>query len=255
MTFVAVDVGNTSTAAGLWRNGRVCGRCHCDGAFRESSAQVEKILRSARSPVDGIAYSSVVPREDAAWRAFAKKKGLRLFAVSHRSFPVKLDYPAKDTIGSDRLCDALGALRRYGAPVIVMDFGTALTAAVITRDGVWRGGAIAPGFPLMRDYLFERTAKLPRMKIGAGGVPKIGRSTEEAMRFGALVGYRGMVREIVAEFERNFSGPFKLVATGGYAKWALRGSGMDFAVDPDLTLFGAGAAAESAALAQGKGRG
>ena len=67
----------------------------------------------------------------------------------------------------------------------------------MTEDRVWRGGVIAPGFPLMRDYLFERTAKLPRMELGKGKPPRIGRSTEEAMRFGALVGYRGMVREIV----------------------------------------------------------
>ena len=130
-----------------------------------------------------------------------------------------------------------------------MDFGTALTAAVVTKDRVWRGGVIAPGFPLMRDYLFERTAKLPRMKIPAfakatagksPSVPKIGRSTEEAMLFGALVGYRGMVREIVAELRKNFRCDFKLVATGGFAKWVLRDLDLPFTIDPTLTLYGAG---------------
>jgi type III pantothenate kinase len=121
-----------------------------------------------------------------------------------------------------------------------MDFGTALTAAVVTADGTWRGGVIAPGFPLMRDYLFERTAKLPRLEIKNARIPKIGRSTEEAMRFGALVGYRGMVREIVSELKKNFGCDFRLVATGGFAKTVLKASGMDFTVDPDLTLFGTG---------------
>ena len=121
-----------------------------------------------------------------------------------------------------------------------MDFGTALTAAVITKDLVWRGGVIAPGFPLMRDYLFERTAKLPRMTIGSGKAPKIGRSTEEAMRFGALVGYRGMVREIVTELKKNFKTDFKLVATGGFAKWVLKDLDLPFVIDPTLTLYGAG---------------
>ena len=151
-----------------------------------------------------------------------------------------LDYPNPETIGADRLADAAGAVARYGAPVLVMDFGTALTAAVVTADRVWRGGVIAPGFPLMRDYLFERTAKLPRMTIGSGKAPKIGRSTEEAMRFGALVGYRGMVREIVAELSKNFKTDFKLVATGGFAKWVLRDLDLPFTIDPTLTLFGAG---------------
>ena len=112
-------------------------------------------------------------------------------------------------------------------------------AAVVTADHVWRGGVIAPGFPLMRDYLFERTAKLPRMALG-GKCPKIGRSTEEAMRFGAWVGYRGMVREIVAELRRNFKEDFRLVATGGFARWVLKDIGMDFVIDPTLTLYGAG---------------
>ena len=139
----------------------------------------------------------------------------------------------------DRLADAAAAVSSYGAPVIVCDFGTAFTAAAVTADRVWRGGVIAPGFPLMRDYLFERTAKLPRMELG-GPCPKIGRSTEEAMRFGALVGYRGMVREIVTTLARNFRTDFKLVATGGFARWVLKGIGLPFVVNPTLTLQGAG---------------
>jgi type III pantothenate kinase len=77
-------------------------------------------------------------------------------------------------------------------------------------------------------------------------LPKIGRSTEEAMRFGALVGYRGMVREIVAELKKNFKCDFKLVATGGFATWVLKDAGMDFIIDRDLTLFGIGLMAKEA---------
>ena len=91
----------------------------------------------------------------------------------------------------------------------------------------------------MRDYLFERTAKLPQMRLG-GKVPKIGRSTEDAMRIGALVGYRGMVREIVTTLAHNFKTDFRLVATGGFAKWVLKDAGMAFTIDPTLTLHGAG---------------
>jgi len=192
---------------------------------------------------------SVVPKEDVKWRRLAKSRGLPFHQVSHRDFGqsgnstirrLTLDYPKPETIGADRLADAAGAVERYGAPVLVMDFGTALTAAVVTKNRVWRGGVIAPGFPLMRDYLYERTAKLPRMRIGSGKAPKIGRSTEEAMRFGALVGYRGMVREIVTELRRNFKTDFKLVATGGFAKWVLGDLDLPFVIDPTLTLYGAG---------------
>ena len=245
MKLAVVDVGNTSTAVGLWSDGRVSRVAHCDGGFDEAS----RLDIFSRRDIDAIAYVSVVPRADRKWRAFARERVLRLrqvsctrfpFAIPSRKVAISLDYPKPETIGADRLADAVGAVSRYGAPLIVMDFGTALTAAVVTHDYVWRGGVIAPGFPIMRDYLFERTAKLPQMTLGSGRAPKIGRSTEEAMRFGALVGYRGMVREIVAELTRNFGEDFRLVATGGFAKWVLRDVNLPFVVDPTLTLYGAG---------------
>ena len=248
MKLLVVDVGNTSTAVGLWSNGRVSKVSHCDGGFEEVKLLASRLASQALA----LAYVSVVPAVDAKWRAFARRQGLPFHQVSYRDFGkgfktgdgrregVALDYPKPETIGADRLADAAGAVSRYGAPVLVMDFGTALTAAVVTKDRVWRGGVIAPGFPLMRDYLFERTAKLPRMRIGSGKAPKIGHSTEEAMRFGALVGYRGMVREIVAQLRRNFKCDFKLVATGGFAKWVLKDLDLPFTIDPTLTLYGAG---------------
>ena len=277
MRLVVVDVGNTSTAVGLWSNGRMSHVTHCDGGFGEASrivASLIKLLHSSTHPLSHspthpltLAYVSVVPKVDRAWRAFAKSHGLAFRQVTYKCFAAKkvkkiplsnsnsrlqLDYPKPETIGADRLADATGAVSRYGAPVLVMDFGTALTAAVVTADRVWRGGVIAPGFPLMRDYLFERTAKLPRMKIGSGRAPKIGRSTEEAMRFGALVGYRGMVREIVAELKKNFKTDFHLVATGGFAKWVLKDLDLPFVIDPTLTLYGAGLVASGVSpLTQG----
>ena len=241
MRLLVVDVGNTSTAVGLWADGRVSRVAHVDGGPDASMAAAERLCGRA----DATAYVSVVPRLDRRWRSFAKAHGLAFHQVSHLDFAdcslgISIDYPKPDTIGADRLADAAGAVARYGAPVLVMDFGTALTAAIVTADRVWRGGVIAPGFPLMRDYLFERTAKLPRMDIGTGRTPRIGRSTEEAMRFGAIVGYRGMVREIVAELRRNFREDFRLVATGGFARWVLKDIDLPFTLDPTLTLYGAG---------------
>lgn len=251
MKLAVVDVGNTSTAVGLWTDGRVTRVSHCDGGYREAAA-----LPIWKTPnLDGLAYVSVVPKADRGWKSFAKGRNLRIHQISHLDFPLKFDYPKPETVGADRLADAAGAVARYGAPVVVMDFGTALTASAVTADRVWRGGVIAPGFPLMRDYLFERTAKLPRMKIGSGKAPKIGRSTEEAMRFGALVGYRGMVREIVTELRRNFAADFRLVATGGFAKWVLQDLDLPFTVDPTLTLYGAGLVASETFKVKSEKRG
>jgi type III pantothenate kinase len=258
MNLITVDVGNTSTAVGLWSDGRVSRTSRWVGD-RDAAMRAAKRLQAHSAA--GLAYLSVVPGEDAAWRSFAERENIDFLEVSAKMFKpyrrrtcgLKLDYPRPETIGADRLADAAAALSRYGAPVIVCDFGTAFTAAVITRDGVWRGGAIAPGFSLMSDYFFERTAKLPRMKLG-GKCPAIGRSTLGAMRFGAMAGYGGMVREIVGRLSRNFGGGFRLVATGGFAKWALDGTGMDFIVDPTLTLHGAGLLAADALEKKGKTR-
>ena len=245
MKFIVLDVGNTSTAVGLWSGGRVSNVSHIDGSMTEA---MDAVAALAHRGVHGIAYLSVVPRVDGKWRAFAKRHGMRFHQISSGDFSIadlglSLDYPKPETIGADRLADAVAAVDRYGAPVLVCDFGTAFTAAVVTEDRVWRGGVIAPGFPLMRDYLFERTAKLPKMQFG-GKCPKIGRTTEEAMRFGALIGYRGMVREIVTELSANFGSEFTLVATGGFAKWVLKDIGMPFRIDSTLTLYGAGLMAE-----------
>ena len=243
MKLIVVDVGNTSTAVGLWSNGRVSRVSHCDGGFAEASERVKDLCDKNSGGLAGVAYLSVVPKVDARWQRHVKALGLPFVRITYHSVAASktlaLDYPQPETIGADRLADAVAAVSLYGAPVVVCDFGTAFTAAAVTKDRVWRGGVIAPGFPLMRDYLFERTAKLPRMKLG-GKCPKIGRSTEEAMRFGALVGYRGMVREIATTLARNFGTDFKLVATGGFAKWVLRDIGLPFVVNPTLTLQGAG---------------
>ena len=262
MKLLVIDVGNTSTAVGLWNDGKVSHVTHFDGrrpVDRAPARNAAWILSRGAGCIAGVAYLSVVPRVDAGWRRFVTKAlGLRFVPITHRLFGqpaapcgLSLDYPRPETIGADRLADAAAAVDRYGAPVIVCDFGTAFTAAAITADCVWRGGVIAPGFPLMRDYLFERTAKLPQMKLG-GKVPKIGRSTEDAMRIGALVGYRGMVREIVATLAKNFKTDFRLVATGGFAKWVLKDAGMAFTIDPTLTLHGAGLLAKWKIDGQGR---
>jgi type III pantothenate kinase len=188
---------------------------------------------------------SVVPRVNAAWRRLVRRElGCPLLTVhAGLAMDVAVDYPDPASIGADRLADACGGVRRYGAPLIVADFGTALTFDVVTPDRRYVGGAITPGLPLMTDYLYERTALLPRVEL-AGSCPRLGRSTQQAMRIGAQIGYRGIVREIVAYLRGSLRCDFKLVATGGYAGWALKGSGMDFVIDPELTLFGLGCIGE-----------
>jgi type III pantothenate kinase len=238
---LAVDIGNTNTSLGLARNGRLSRVRHVPGAVRGKRAVSEAIASVLRGhQVDGAVLSSVVPASNRVWRARLRGMvGTAPLVVDHRlELGITIAYPRPATIGADRLANACGAVARYGAPVIVADFGTALTFDVVSGDGAYVGGVIAPGLPLMTDYLAARTALLPHVTLKASH-GRVGRSTEGAMRIGAKVGYRGMVREIVSYLEEGLgTDDVVLCATGGFAKWVLGDIDMPFVFDSDLTLFG-----------------
>ena len=247
MRCVVIDVGNTSTGIGLFDNGKISRVTHLKGGIaKQPEACAEAVRKAARGTVNGAVLGSVVPRVNSAWkRLISNELGCDLLVVkAGLPMAVSVDYPEPASIGADRLADACGGVLRYGAPLLVADFGTALTFDVVTADLRYVGGVITPGLPLMTDYLYERTALLPRVEL-EGPCPKLGRSTMQAMRIGAQIGYRGIVREIVNYLSASMKCEFKLVATGGYAGWALKDAGMPFVIDQELTLFGLGCIFES----------
>jgi type III pantothenate kinase len=240
---LVIDIGNTSTALGLYRAGKVSSVLAMR-AGSLSDGELHSLLADIgeRHELDGVCGASVVPKAGRRWnRALKAALGHKPFWVDHRArLGIKITYPRPETIGPDRLANAVGAVCRYGAPVIVADFGTALTFDVVSRTGGYVGGVIAPGLPLMFSYLAERTALLPR--IGMARVShRVGKSTEEAMRLGAKWGYRGMVREILAEVKKGIGpGRVRLCATGGFAGQVVKGVKPAMTVDRDLTLYGLG---------------
>jgi type III pantothenate kinase len=243
MRALVIDVGNTSTGVARWQDGRISRASHIDGGvLRQSALCAEAVRKAAEGGLDAAMLASVVPAANLLWQWLVKAElGLALPRVS-ASLPldVAIDYPEPAKLGDDRIADACGGVRLYGAPLIIADFGTALTFDCITADRRYIGGAITPGLPLMTDYLPERTAQLPRLKL-EGDCPAMGRSSLQAMRIGAEVGYRGIVRELTDYLRRSMDCPAaKLVATGGYAGWALKDSGIDYIINPDLTLYGIG---------------
>lgn len=243
MKCLAIDVGNTSTTLALVENGRA-GAVHAVRGGIEDLAAVERavnaIIKVARP--EGAALSSVVPAVNRRWcKLISRIAGDEPLVIDHTvRLSVHVDYPRPETIGADRLANACGAVHLYGAPVIVADFGTALTFDVINSDNAYTGGVIAPGLPLMTDYLADRTALLPLINP-RGRCERVGRSTEGAMRIGARIGYRGMVREITDHLmQGGGTREASLCATGGFAAWVLKGSGLAYRIEPDLTLIGIG---------------
>ena len=187
-----------------------------------------------------VALCSVVPEatKDAVLLA-EQSWGIKPFQLTAKSVcGVGINYPAPKTIGPDRLANAIAARHRFGAPVVVVDFGTAVTFDVVNRRGDYIGGIIAPGLAAMTSYLHEKTALLPQIKIRE--ISKVvGKSTEQAMLSGAVHGYRGLIRELIQKLKGELKcRRLPVVATGGYAALMAKKLPEITEVDPLLTLKG-----------------
>ena len=192
------------------------------------------------APDDGfnVVLSSVVPERNAAVReAFGADSVLEV--EPSIELGVAIDYPEPASIGADRLADAAAAVNFYGAPVVAVDFGTAVTFDIVSPAGAYVGGVIAPGLAAMTDYMFDRTALLPKIDIQEPA-SVIGKSTEGAMHAGAVIGYRGLVKEILAQIgtELGLDRRPPVVATGGYAALISQGLPEIDTVHANLTLEG-----------------
>lgn len=234
------DIGNTHTHAGLADNRRVVKQTNIptrEWFGGDAPALVKRF--AGRNKIEGVALCSVVPRATPLARKFAAQPGASFFELTSKTVRgIGIDYPKPKTIGPDRLANAVAARKCFGAPVVVVDFGTAVTFDVVDSKGNYSGGIIAPGLAAMTDYLHEKTALLPKIKIREVKTT-IGKSTEQAMLIGAVHGYRGLVRELVAELKRELKTKrLPVVATGGYAKLIASKLPEISAVEPDLTLEG-----------------
>jgi type III pantothenate kinase len=139
--------------------------------------------------------------------------------------------------GADRLVDAIAGYKKYGGPLIVIDFGSGTTFEVIDRDGNFCGGAIAPGIELSIEAFYLMTARLPRIRVDKpAGV--IGRTTVSAMQSGIFWGYVGLIESLVTRIQAEFGEPMKVIATGGLAAVFEAETKVIQAIEPDLTLHG-----------------
>ena len=197
---------------------------------------MRQVLR--RRQVETIVVSSVVPKRNAAIKGAAGSTRV-LFLTPQLDLGVGIDYPKPRSIGADRLANAVAVACLYGTPAIVVDFGTAVTFDVVSGTGSYVGGVIAPGLEVMTNYLYQRTALLPKLTLRE---PRraIGKTTRDAMMSGAVFGYRGLVREIIERLcAENFPGKKpRIVATGGYARLIARKLPQIEAVHANLTLEG-----------------
>jgi type III pantothenate kinase len=201
-----------------------------------SSRLISRFLR--RRNVGKLVVSSVVPAKNSAILKAAGKRKV-LWLDWKLKLGVEIDYPKPQSIGADRLANAAAVTALYGCPAIVVDFGTAVTFDIVSEHRAYVGGVIAPGLEAMTNFLYKRTALLPKLSLKE---PRhaIGKSTIQAMLSGAVFGYRGLIREILSQI-RAEQFPRKkvhVVATGGYARLIARRLPEMGLVHPNLTLEG-----------------
>jgi len=236
-----IDIGNTHTHLGLGNHRRVVAQANIATALWFGGAAAKRMKGFVgRAVLEGAAMCSVVPRATPLVRRATKRfwniSALELTARTVRG--VGLSYPRTETIGPDRLANAVAVKHHFGAPSVAVDFGTAVTFDVVDIHGDYAGGIIAPGLAAMTEYLHEKTALLPKIKIREVN-SVVGKSTKQAMLIGAVHGYRGLVRELIGKLKQELkTRRLPVVATGGYANLIAAKLPEIAAVDPLLTLEG-----------------
>lgn len=243
---LAVDVGNTETVLGVfrdedlawhWRMATVPERTADELALLFGGFLEGQGLSFDRN-MTGVVISSVVPTATQSLREMVR--GYFHFAPVvvepgvKTGVPVLTDNPKE--VGADRIVNALAAFSKYGGPAIVVDFGTATTFDAISDGGEYLGGAIAPGIQISARALYERTARLPRIELAAPRTV-VGKSTVESLQSGIVFGYSAMVDGMVERMAKELGTP-TVIATGGLASMVIEECRTVDHHDPWLTLEG-----------------
>lgn len=244
---LAIDIGNTNIHMGLWDQDkwRLSWRAQTVPSKMpdEYAVLIHSFLESADlrfSDVTGLVIGSVVPVLTSAFGELAEKYfHLTPLIVSEKTntgVRLKVDNP--EQVGPDRIVNTAAVVRLYGAPAIVIDLGTATTFDVVSGDGCYCGGAIAPGIGIASDALVSRTARLHKVDLVPPPNP-IGANTIHAMQSGIFWGYVGLVEGLVARLKTAMAEPnIKVIATGGLAPLLNEHTDIIDLIAPELTLEG-----------------
>jgi type III pantothenate kinase len=235
MPWLLVDNSNTRTKFALGDTGSLL---EWRGVIQTSEVSQENLeVLLSGIEYEAVVVCSVVPAKAAVLRDFFGGRCPVHFLNSQSPLGMGIHYPEPSQIGADRLANAAGILTRHPVPAIIIDFGTAVTFDVISSTPAYCGGVIAPGLGAMSGYLTRKTALLPEIDL-AEPPSAIGKSTVHAMQVGAVIGYRGLVKEIIAAISEELGTDPAIIATGGDAGLIARGVPAIQAVDPDITLDG-----------------
>ena len=244
---LVVDIGNTQTVVGLMEGGAVVDHWRIATVRHRTGDEIAGLLQGffslrgtrLRDEVGEVGIASVVPRLTVQWTEMcAKHLGVTPFVVGpgvRSGMRIAMKNPTE--VGADRIVNAVAAYETYGGPCIVCDFGTATTFDVISAEGDYLGGAIAPGVEVSMEALTTRAAKLVKVEL-AEPEHAIGKATAESLQAGMVYGFAGQVGGVVHAIWNELGERARVVATGGLAELIARHTPVISAVDPFLTLRG-----------------
>src|SRR2546430_15496173 len=243
---LVIDIGSTNTSLGVfdgenlvthWR--LTTARARTGDEWGRHARNLFALAGLDFKAIDAIAIASVVPPLNFTLKRMAEVyfQITPLFVDDTVDTGVPILYQPPSDVGADRIVDAVAAIHKYGAPCLVVDFGTATTFDAINAKGEYLGGVITPGITISADALFERAAKLPRVEIKR---PQnvVGSSTVDAVEAGLYHGYVGLVDGILRKMIDELGAKTHVIATGGLAPLIARGSEFIETVDETLTLEG-----------------
>jgi type III pantothenate kinase len=242
---LVMDVGNTTTVVGVFDGERLIGHwrlssiLHTSDEFGVYLLTLLGTIGVKPDRLDSAILSSVVPSLDVpicdAVKTYFNADCLRVSAFIDIGMEIR--YGAPRDVGADRLVNAVAGLHKYGAPLIIADYGTAITFDVVSPDGAYLGGVIAPGLVSGINALFRHTAKLPQ--VGLEIPPSvIGRDTNESIQSGILFGNAGLTNCLVDLIRGEIGSRATVIATGGHAELMAKIAKSIDHVDPWLTLDG-----------------
>ena len=243
---LTIDIGNTNIKLGVYEGEAL--RAHWRMATErlrladEYAVTIHSLFELAglsRSDVTGCAISCVVPPLTSQFRTLSRSYlGVEPVIIGPGvATGLRYEIDTPDQLGADRVANSLAAFRKYGGPVIAIAFGTATAFDVITAEGAYIGGAIAPGIGISADALFRLAARLYQVEL-ARPPQVIGKNTVHYMQSGLILGYAGLVEGLVRRMHDELGGPCTVVATGGLAEVIAGETGAITVVEPYLTLDG-----------------
>jgi type III pantothenate kinase len=243
---LVIDVGNTNTSLGVYEGERLVTHWRLTTARARTVDEYGVLSRNLFAlagldfkEINAVAAASVVPQLNFTVKRMAETYfHLSPLFIDHTTETgMEILYQPPSDVGADRIVDAVAARHKYGAPCIVVDFGTATTFNAISAEGKYLGGVITPGIQISSDALFERAARLPRVEIKRPQAV-IGASTMGAIQSGLYYGYVGLVDGILRRMREELGGAPRVVSTGGLAPLIATGSELIETVDDTLTLEG-----------------